>query len=472
MKILVICSENYPESDSPLARTINSLVLAYRRWGAKVLGFSPYFSQFSYNSDSKIGRNFVEKLGNREYSALRSAGCEDDLFIQYDNYFGRSGLYGNGSPNEKTYHDNHLRFSFLASAALNCCMEMDFKPDAIHVHEWGGIAGAIAKTVYKGFFDDIPVILTTHNIHYDYHCSPDDIPLIGLPPQGFDIDGYEFWGKVSMLKAAILYSDKVVFTSASYLSYLLSTDLQGGMRGFLESQRGKLSSIQSGIDYSSWNLPKEAEVFKKQAKESLRAELGLAADSGMLMYAHLDASSGSTAQVISTILANLLNMDLQLAIGISENNRNFPYFAAIQEKHHDRIALLPLIENDESLYQRLSAADVFLSTDSSEPSLSIFLKASAAGTLLISNTRSQKPFLYLIPYDPNADESSIKTNSFVATESSPDVILEQVRIAEGIFREKKSLWSKLVKNASSIRVSWDDTAKNYLLLLGSESTGL
>jgi len=467
MKILVICSENYPESDSPLARAVGSLVSAYRRWGAKVLGFSPYFSRFSYNSDSKIGRNFVEKLSNREYSAVRSGTCEDDLFIQYDNYFGRSGIYGNGI--EKTYHDNHQRFSFLASAALSCCMEMDFKPDAIHVHEWGGIAGAIAKTVYKDFFDGIPVILTVHNIHYDYHCSPDDISLIGLPPKGFDIDGYEFWGKVSMLKAAMLYSDKVVFTSASYLSYLLSTDLQGGMRGFLESQRGKLSSIQSGMDYSNWILPNEAEEFKRQKKDNLRAELGLAADSSILMYSHLDAYSGSTAQVISTILANLLNMDLQLVIGISENNRNFPYFAAIQEKHHDKIALLPLIETDESLYQRLSAADIFLSTDSSEPSLSLFLKASATGTLHISNRRSQKPFLYSIPYDPNADESRIKTNSFVAAESSPDVILEQVRIAESIFREKKSLWSRLVKNASSIRVSWDDTARNYLLLLGSES---
>jgi len=469
MKILVICSENYSESASPLARAIGSIVSAYRRWGAKVLGFSPYFSQFPYNSDSKIGRNFIEKLGNREYSTLRSAACEDDLFIQYDNYFGRSGIYGNGNPSERTYHDNHLRFSFLASAALNCSIEMDFKPDAIHVHEWSGIAGALTKTIYKAFFNGIPVVLTTHNMGYDYHCSPDDIPLIGLPPEGFDIDGYEFWGKVSMLKAAILYSDKVVFTSASYHSYLLSTDLQGGMRGFLESQRGKLSSIQSGIDYASWSLPKPTEEVKKQKKDSLRAELGLAADSSMLIYSHLDSNSGNTAQVISTILANLLNMNLQLAIGISENNKNFPYFAAIQEKHPDKIALLPLIENDESLYHRLSAADAFLSTDSSEPSLSLFLKASATGTLPISNMRSQKSFLYLIPYDPSSDEECIKTNSFVAVESSPDMILEQVNVAENIFREKKSLWSKLINNASSIRVSWDDTAKNYLLLLGSES---
>jgi len=467
MKILVICSESYPESDSPLTRAVESIVSAYRRWGAKVLGFSPYFSQFFSNSSSKIGRSFVEKLGNREYSVLRSVACEDDLFIQYENYFGRAGIYGN--PGEKSYCDNHLRFSFLASAALNCCVEMDFKPDAIHVHDWGGIAGALTKTVYKDYFANIPIILTTHNIHYDYHCSPDDIREIGLPPKGFDSDGYEFWGKVSMLKAAILYSDKVVFTSSSYLAYLLSIDLQGGMRGFLESQKLKLSSIQSGINYANWSLPKDADEFKKQKKDDLRAELGLAADSSMLMYSHLDSYSGNTAQIISTILANLLNMDLQLAIGISESNSNYPYFAAIQEKHPDKIALLPLNENDKSLYQRLCAADLILLTDSSEPSLSLFLKASATGTLPILNKRSQKPFLYSIPYESNFDETNTKVNSFIATESSPDMILEQVRIAELFFREKKSLWSQLVKNASSIKVSWGDTAKNYLLLLGSTS---
>ncbi|MCL2206920.1 MAG: glycogen/starch synthase [Fibromonadales bacterium] len=477
MKILVICSENYAANDSPFARAVGCIVSAYRRWGAKVLGFSPFYAQFTSdsNSSSRIGRKFVEKLGHKEYFALRSSGSEDDFFIQYAEYFGRAGIYSDPNPVEKAYSDNHLRFSFLASAALTCCMEMDFKPDAIHVHDWSGLAGALTKTKYKNYFANIPVVLTLHNTRYDYYCNPDDILSIGLPPQGFDIDGYEFWGKVSMLKAAILYSDKVVFTSSSYLSLMLSTDLQGGgMRGFLESQKLKLCSIQSGIDYASWNLPKEANEFKKQKKNELRTELGLEANSSLLIYSHLDSNSGNTAQIISTILANLLNMDLQLAIGISDSNANFPYFAAIQEKHPDKIALLSLSENDESLYRRLVASDALLLTDSSEPSLSLFLKASAAGSLPISNKRSQKPFLYSIPYEKlpyesHFDELNTKVNSFVAAESSPDMILEQIRFAEQIFRENKSLWSKLVSNASSIRMSWDDTAKNYLLLLGSTS---
>jgi starch synthase len=465
MKILVICSESYSTSDSPLTGAVGGIISAYRRLGAEVLGFSPFFSEFMNPKDYVQSQKFIEKLGNREYSALKSKACGTDLFIRNDEYFGRTGIYGN--PGEKSYGDNHLRFSFLASAALNYCIETNFKPDAIHVHDWSGIAGALAKTTYKDFFANIPILLTVHNIRYDCQPGPDDISKIGLPPEGFDIDGYEFWGKVSLLKAAILYSDKVVFTSSSYMFYLLSTDLPGGMRGFLESQRKKLFSIQSGIDYGKWGISENAEEFKRQNKDALRAELGLEADSSLLMYSHLNNYSGCSAQVISTLLANLLNLNMQLLIGISESDANYPYFSAMREKHRNKIALLPLDENDKSLHQRLVASDVFFSISTNDPSLSLFLKAAAAGSISISNKRTQKPLFYSMPYELGSDDSSTIANSFISEGASPDLILEQVRIAESIFREKKSLWSKLVSNACSIKVPWDDSAKNYLLLLGS-----
>ncbi len=470
MKILVICSECYPVGDSPLARTVGSIVSAYRRLGAEVLGFSPFFSELTNKKDYKHGhhsKKFTEKLENREYSVLESVNNENDLFIHYDNYFGRAGIYGN--PGEKPYYDNNLRYSFLTSAALNYCEKMKFKPDGIHVHEWGGIAGALIKTVYKDYFANIPVMLTAHNIRYDYLSSPEDIPRIGLPPEGFDIDGYEFWGKVSMLKAAILYSDKVVFTSAAYLSWLLSTDLQGGMRGFLESQKHKLYSIQSGIDYSIWNLPNEYDSYKKQCKDSLREKLGMDVDSSMLMYSHIDSTAEDSAQIIATILANLLNLDLQMVIGISENNANYPYFTTIQEKHKNKIAIVPLTENEETLYQRVVAADMFFSINAGEPSLSRYIKSFAAGTIPLSNRRAQESFVFTVPFNANANEDSTKANAFISESASPDMVLELIRTAESIFRENKSLWSRLIDNAASVKVTWDYTAENYLLLLGNKS---
>jgi len=468
MKILTICSESYSTIDSPLAIAVGSIVFAYRRQGAEVLGFSPFFNEFAKENEYKSSRKFVEKLGNREHIVLKSISNENDLFIRYDAYFNRAGIYGN--PGEKAYSDNHLRFSFLVSAALNYCVETGFKPDAIHVHDWSGIAGALAKTVYKDYFANIPVLLTVHNIRYDCQPDPRDIQKIGLPTEGFNIDGYEFWGKVSMLKAAILYSDKVVFTSINYLFYLLSTDLPGGMRGFLESQRKKLFSIQSGVDYSKWGIPKEVEDFKKQSKDALRAELGLAVDSSLLIYSHLDSYSNGSAQVISTIMANLLNLNLQLVIGISKDDANYPYFATVQEEHKDRIAFFPLNESDEGLHRRFAASDIFFSINTSEPSLALFLKASATGSIPLYNKRTQRPFIYTIPFDPDLEEISENANAFVSEDASPDLILKQIRIAESVFHGKKSLWSKLIRNALSIKVSWDDTVNNYLLLLNA--TGL
>jgi starch synthase len=467
MKILAICSENYSAGNSPLAIAVGGIVSAYRKQGAQVLGFSPFFDKFTNEKDYEPCQKFTEKLGNREYCVLKSLSNEDDLLIRYEDYFGRAGIYSN--LNEKDYGDNHLRFSFLASAALNYCVETNFKPDAIHIHDWSGIAGALTKTVYKEHFENTPVLLTVHNIRYDCQFDPSDILKIGLPAEGFDIDGYEFWGKVSMLKAAILYSDKVVFTSANYLLYLLSADLPGGMRDFLESYRKRLFSIQSGIDCKKWYVNKK-ENFKEHNKNTLRAELNLAADSSILIYSQLDSYSGSSAQIISTIMANLLNMNLQLIIGISESDANYPYFTTVQEEHSDRIALLPLSENDDDLYHRLAASDIFLSISTNEPSLSLFLKASAAGSIPLYNKRTQKPFIYTIPFDPGSEETYEKANAFVSEDASPELILEQIRTAESIFCEKRSLWMKLVGNASSIKVSWDDAAKNYLLLLNA--TGL
>jgi len=467
MKILVICSENYSAGDGPLDMAVGGIVSAYRKQGAQVLGFSPFYNKFSDEKNYEPSPKFTEKLGNREYCVLKKLPNENDLFVRYGDYFGRAGIYCN--PNERDYGDNHLRFSFLASAALNYCVETNFKPDAIHVHDWNGIAGALTKTVYKEYFENTPILLTVHDMRYDCQFDPSDILKIGLPAGGFDIDGYEFWGKASMLKAAILYSDKVVFTSASYLFYLLSVDLPGGMRDFLESQRKKLFSIQSGIEHKKWYAHKE-ENFKKQHKDAMRAELHMAADSSMLVYSQLDPYSGNSAQVISTIMANLLNMNLQLIISISKSDANYPYFAMVQEEHSDKIALLPLNENDDDFYHRLAASDIFFSISTDEPSLSLFLKASAVGSIPLYNKRTQKPFIYTISYDSSSEKISEEANAFVAEDASPELILEQIRTAESVFHENKSLWAKLVKNARSIEVSWEDTAKNYLLLLSA--TGL
>ena len=459
MKILLICSESYSTRGGPLARSVGCIASAYRKLGASVLGFSPFFTKFEQESDFIESGRSSEKLRGMEYSALKRIKDEDkwNLFIRFDEYFARDGVYGD--KHEKSFMDNHLRFSFLASAAMDYCIKSNFKPDAIHVHEWCGVAGALSKTVYREHFANVPVVLTIHNVKYDFHCTARHINKIGLNPNDFNIEGYEFWGKVSMLKAAILYSDKVVFTSDAYLNYLLFTDLPGGMRGFLESQSSKLLSIQNGLDYDVWGMPEEIVEAKKKHKDELRAELGLEADGSLLVYSQVDHDSSTG--VISTILANLLNMNLQLVMGISENDTDYPYFAAMQEKNRSKMALLPITDKEEGLHHRLAAADIFFSINSEDPSLSLFLKAAAAGSLPLSNKRTDKSFPFLKPFSEQSEESKDQASAFISEDASPDIVLKQIQLAESVFSGDKSLWNKLVSNASSLKLSWDDTAEKY-----------
>jgi starch synthase len=464
MKILLICAENYSRGGSSFARAVGNMVIAYRRQGAEVLGFSPFFSKFEQESDYAEVEKPIEKLRNLEYSVLKHGSEEPkgDFLIRFDDYFGRDGIYGD--EHERSYMDNHLRFSFLASAAMDYCIKMNFKPDAIHVHEWSGIAGALTRTVYRDYFKSIPVVLTIHSIRYDFHCTSRHITKIGLPAEDFNADGYEFWDKISLLKVAILYADKVVFTSSSYLSYLLGTDLPGGMRGFLESQSRKLLGIQSGIDYDIWKIPEEYECFKKEKKTKFKEELGLEANSDMLLYSHLNFDSSVSTQVIATILADLLKMNLQFAIGISKDNPNYSYFVTIQEKNRSKMALLPFTDDDKSLLYRLCAADIFFAVSAEHPSLENFFKASAACCVPLSSKRSKAASPLIKAYGIS-EEDNRAANAFVAETASPDQILEQLRLAGAAF-EDKNIWNTLIVNSRATKVSWDETAKNYFSTFG------
>jgi len=55
-------------------------------------------------------------------------------FIDYEEFFGRSGLYADES--SFSYSDNDLRFVFLSKAALELSKRLKFKPDIVHSNDW------------------------------------------------------------------------------------------------------------------------------------------------------------------------------------------------------------------------------------------------------------------------------------------------------------------------------------------------
>jgi starch synthase len=80
----------------------------------------------------------------------------------------------------------------------------------------------------------IPTILTIHNLAYQGLFSRETLARIGAPQNAYSIEGVEFYDKVSFLKAGIVYASHLTTVSQTYArrksSTAVSTDCSNCVR--------------------------------------------------------------------------------------------------------------------------------------------------------------------------------------------------------------------------------------------------
>jgi starch synthase len=67
------------------------------------------------------------------------------------------------------------------------------------------------------------------------------------------VDGMEYWGRISFLKAGIVFSRMVTTVSARYAEEIQTAQYGFGFDGILRERAGKLVGILNGIDYQEWD---------------------------------------------------------------------------------------------------------------------------------------------------------------------------------------------------------------------------
>lgn len=461
MRVLVISPEAgaWPFASS-LADSVNGAVKAYEALGADVRVYSPCFhcEDSSPPSAPDIYQG-QERVRGEAYSVMVNPARPIFYFIRHSGYYNRSGHYAD--PDLVPYWDNHYRFSLLVSAALQHAAADGFKPDFIHAHEWGGaLVGAYIRGAYVDLYANVPLVLTIHNLEYDFHFLEQDIERMGLDRRDFNMDGYEFWGKVSLLKAGILYADRVVFSSEGYRRQLLDRDLAGGIRGFLEYHQNKLIGIQHGIDYGVWNPFSNADVInqKAKAKRALQQELGLEQNQSFLVYCHLDKETVRTAETLFTILTDLFHLPLQLVVGLSGTYSEQEYFYALARQNPGRMAILQFDSTTLVERKALSASDLLFLSNTDEPSCSLILKALACGAIPLAGED-----IGCIDLLTAFDGQNLQTaNAFLVPDPWPDQMLRSLRLGLDFYQEERKYWDQLVLNALKFRYPWEKTANAYL----------
>lgn len=163
-----------------------------------------------------------------------------------------------GDDSGRDWPDNDVRFGRFASAAAQLAagrLDKNWAADLVHANDWqSALVPAYLSWNAQDRAQNIPTILTIHNLAYQGLFPRDSLRRIGAPDSSFHIDRLEFYNKMSFLKGGIVYASHLTTVSETYAREITTPELGCGLEGLLRrrSEASELTGILNGID-ESWD---------------------------------------------------------------------------------------------------------------------------------------------------------------------------------------------------------------------------
>jgi starch synthase len=217
----------------------------------------------------------------------------------------------------------------------------------------------------------IGTILTIHNIAFHGLADPGKIKALRLNPHRYTRDGYEYWGRVSALKAGLMGADRLTTVSETYAQELMTDQFGMGLDGVMRHRREALTGIVNGIDEVAWNpatdsaiKPYKAPKGKAANKTALRKEFGLPKADGPLCIVVSRLTEQKGLDLLLNALPVLTARGGQLALlGSGDPGLEAAFNAATSDPN-----VAVRIGYDEALSHRMMAgADAILVPSRFEP---------------------------------------------------------------------------------------------------------
>ncbi len=475
MKLLYVTSEAAPYSKTGgLADVSAGLPAALADLGVQVKVVTPFYRTVAEGAHplavlkSELAVSFLDRDLRSRVHVHRHRPELSYYFIDRDEFFDRSFLYGTPRGD---YFDNAERYIYFSRAALAVCRLLRFKPDLIHCHDW---QAALIPALLKHSLENRSIwlkarsLLTIHNLAYQGVFSQEFMPLSGLPPELFTMEGVEFYGQMSFLKAGIVFADRITTVSRTYAKEICTPEFGYGLDGVLRNHKPRLSGILNGVDYSSWdpaidphlacNYSRSDLSGKPLCKRELRKIFGLTGlpDSPLIgMVARLVEQKG--LDIILEAMEGILKTGADLVILGSGEDRYHQELRALARRHKGRIGVR--IGFDTALAHKIEAgADVFLMPSRYEPCGLNQMYSLKYGTIpLVRSTGGLEDTVR--EFDP----ATGRGNGFKFKAYSASALISCVRRATALYK-RKDRWGILIKNAMRADFSWETAARKYLSL--------
>ncbi len=104
------------------------------------------------------------------------------------------------------WHDNNVRFATFSYAAAQLArglVDKDWQADLLHANDW---QCALIPGYLEWHHAHIPTVFTIHNLRYQGVFDRSSLAPLGIPEASFNIDGVEFYNRLSFIKAGLVYA--------------------------------------------------------------------------------------------------------------------------------------------------------------------------------------------------------------------------------------------------------------------------
>lgn len=393
------------------------------------------------------------------------------LVIQSALYEREGGPYND--LNGQDWPDNPLRFALLSRVASLLCLDdspyPNWQPDLVHCNDWQtGLA-----PIYMKHVDQVNAksVFSIHNLAFQGCFDAGWMHELQLPVDHYQMEGFEYYGQLSFLKAGLYYADQLTTVSPTYAQEIQTDEFGFGMQGLLSSRQSDLVGILNGIDSLVWNPASDPFLFKhyeaariagkKTVKRLLKQSLGLHTDKHSPLLGIVSRFAHQKGlDLLPAIIPRLVEQGCQFVILGSGDRTIESAFLSLAEKYAGDVSVT--VDYDEALSHNIMAgADIFVMPSRFEPCGLNQMYGMAYGTPPVVSARGGLA-------DSVMDTNNVTLQEKTATGFVIDDV-DAASLMDGVMRaiafwKKPKIWREIQRHGMQSDFTWQSRAEAYLLL--------
>jgi len=472
IKALSVASEIFPLiKTGGLADVTGALPGALKPHGIRLRTLVPGYPAVIAGIEAAQPVHVFPALFGGPARLLAARKGEVDLFVLDAPHLYKRPGSPYGSPDGRDWPDNAQRFAALARAAAEIGQGLvpAFAPDIVHAHDWqAGLTAAYLR------YSDKPApatVFTVHNLAFQGQFPHQLLPILGLPPNSFTVDGVEYYGAIGYMKAGLQLSDRITTVSPAYALEIQAPEAGMGLDGLLRQRSHQLSGILNGIDEKEWNPATDKRIAatydintlpaRVTNKAALRERFGLRSETDRLLIGVISRLSWQKG--LDLLLENLpvlLSEGIQLALLGSGDAELETAFRQVAQSHPGQIGVV--VGYDEDLAHQIQAgADALLVPSRFEPCGLTQLCALRYGAVpVVARVGGLSDTVV------DANEMAIAAGVATGVQFSPvtgDMLAAALIKTHGLYTQRTT-WQALQRNGMRSDVSWRNPALHYAQL--------